>query len=108
MSSKLSLGFSAVLATVSLGYLYFESLVFLFNHWIGSDDYSHGMFVPLISLFLIRQSRHRIAAAGITGSRGGLAIVGAGLFLYLVGEPATLYVLQHLSLWVVLVGLVIG
>jgi exosortase D (VPLPA-CTERM-specific) len=108
MSSKLLLGFSAVLATVSLGYLYFESLVFLFNHWIGSDDYSHGMFVPLISLFLIWQSRRRIAAAGITGSWWGLAIVAAGLLLYLVGELATLYVLQHFSLWIVLVGLVIG
>ena len=108
MSSKLSLGFSAVLATVSLGYLYFDSLAFLSHHWIGSDDYSHGMFVPLISLFLIWQSRRRIAAAGITGSWWGMAIVVAGLFLYLVGELATLYVLQHLSLWIVLVGLVIG
>ncbi|NOS79746.1 MAG: VPLPA-CTERM-specific exosortase XrtD [Nitrospira sp.] len=108
MSSKLLLGFSAVLATVSLGYLYFDSLVFLFNHWIGSDDYSHGMFVPLISLFLIWQSRHRIAAAGITGSWWGMAIVVTGLLLHLVGELATLYVLQHLSLWIVLVGLVIG
>jgi exosortase D (VPLPA-CTERM-specific) len=108
MSSKLLLGFSAVLATVSLGYLYFDSLVFLFNHWIGSDDYSHGMFVPLISLFLIWQSRRRIAAAGITGSWWGMVIVLAGLVLYLVGELATLYVLQHFSLWIVLVGLVIG
>jgi exosortase D (VPLPA-CTERM-specific) len=108
MSSKLSLGFSAVLATVSLGYLYFDSLVFLFNHWIGSDDYSHGMFVPLISLFLIWQSRQRITAAGITGSWWGMVIVLAGLLVYLVGELATLYVLQHLSLWIVLVGLVIG
>ncbi|SPP66218.1 VPLPA-CTERM-specific exosortase XrtD [Nitrospira lenta] len=108
MSSKLLLGFSAVLATVSLGYLYFESLVFLFNHWIGSDDYSHGMFVPFISLFLIWQSQHRIAAAGITSSWWGLTIVVTGLLLYLVGELATLYVLQHLSLWIVLVGLVIG
>ena len=108
MSSKLLLGFSAVLATVSLGYLYFDSLVFLFNHWTGSDDYSHGMFVPLISLFLIWQSRHRIAAAGITGSWWGMAIVVAGLVLYLAGELATLYVLQHLSLWIVLIGLVIG
>lgn len=108
MSSKLYLGFSAVLATVSLGYLYFESLAFLFNLWIGSDDYSHGMFVPLISLFLIWQSRHRIAAARITSSYWGMAIVLAGLLLYVIGELATLYILQHLSLWVVVVGLVIG
>lgn len=108
MISNLSLKFSVVIATVSLGYIYFESLVFLFDQWIGSAEYSHGILVPLVSLFLIWQSRHRIAAAGITGSWWGMAIVVTGLLLYLVGEFATLYVLQHLSLWIVLVGLVIG
>jgi len=108
MSSKLFLGFSALLATLLLGYLYFDSLAFLFGHWIGSDDYSHGMFVPLISLFLIWQARHRIAVAGIENSWWGLAVISAGLFLYWFGEFATLYVLQHVSLWMVIVGLVIA
>jgi exosortase D (VPLPA-CTERM-specific) len=108
MSSKLFIGFSALLATVLLGYLYADSLVFLFGHWIGSEDYSHGMFVPLISLFLIWQARHRIAAAGVENSWWGLAMISAGLFLYGIGELATLYVLQHVSLWMVIVGLVIA
>ena len=108
MTSKLFLGFSALLATVLLGYLYADSLAFLFRHWIGSEDYSHGMFVPLISLFLIWQARHRIAVAGIENSWWGLAVISAGLFLYWIGEFATLYVLQHVSLWMVIVGLVIA
>jgi len=108
MSSKLFIGFSATLATVSLGYLYADSLAFLFGYWIGSEDYSHGMFVPLISLFLIWQARHRIAEAGIENSWWGLAVILAGLFLYWIGELATLYVLQHVSLWMVIVGLAIA
>ena len=108
MSSTLFIGFSAVLATVSLGYLYADSLAFLFGYWIGSQDYSHGMFVPLISLFLIWQARHRIAEAGAKNSWWGLAVILAGLFLYWIGELATLYVLQHVSLWLVIVGLVIA
>ena len=91
-----------------LGYLYVDSLVFLFGYWIGSEDYSHGMFVPLISLFLIWQARHRIAEAGTENSWWGLAVISAGLFLYWIGEFATLYVLQHISLWMVIVGLVIA
>jgi len=82
MSSKLFIGFSALLATVLLGYMYADSLAFLFRHWMGSEDYSHGMFVPLISLFLIWQARHRIAEAGIENSWWGLAVISAGLFLY--------------------------
>ena len=108
MSSKLLIGFSAVFATVALGYLYVDSLAFLFGSWIGSEDYSHGIFVPVISLFLICQARHRIAVAGIEKSWWGLAVILAGLVLYWIGEFTTLYVLQHASLWVVIVGLVIA
>ena len=108
MTTKLFLGSSALLVIVLLGYLYADSLAFLFGHWMGSEDYSHGMFVPLISLFLIWQARHRIVAAGIRNSWWGLAVISAGLLLFWISEFATLYVLQHLSLWMVIVGLVIA
>lgn len=101
------LGLSALLTVGLLGYLYADSLAFLFDR-IGSDDYSHGIFVPVICLFLVWQGRHRISAAGIKNSWLGPAVVSAGLLIYGVGELATLYVVQHLSLWIVLVGLVIG
>ncbi len=108
MTRKLPLASSAAVVIALLGYLYADSLVFLFDSWIGSEDYSHGMFVPLISLFLIWQSRRRIAEAGVGNSWWGLAVIVAGLVLYWVGELATLYVLQHGSLWIVIVGLVIA
>ena len=62
MRSKLFLGFIAVFATVLLGYMYADSLALLSGQWLGSDDYSHGLFVPLISAFLVWQARDRIAA----------------------------------------------
>ena len=40
MTCKLPLVFSAALAITLLGYLYFESLVLLFGHWIGSSPTS--------------------------------------------------------------------
>ena len=107
MTSKLSLAFSAALVIALIGYLYADSLAFLFRQW-GSEDYSHGMFVPLISLFLIWQARHRITNTGVENSWWGLAGISAGLLLYWIGELATLYVLQHVSLWMVIVGLVIA
>lgn len=108
MSNKLFIVFTVVFATASLGYLYGDSLAFLFDYWTGSEDYSHGIFVPLISLFLIWQARTRIADAGSEKSWWGLAVILGGLFLYWIGELATLYVLQHLSLWMVIVGLVVA
>ena len=76
MSPWFLLGLNASLAAGLLGYLYADSLAFLFER-IGSDDYSHGIFVPLICLFLVWQARHRITAVGIENSWLGLAIVSA-------------------------------
>ena len=98
---------SSGIAIALLGYIYAGSLVFLYDQW-GSQDYSHGLFVPLISLLLIWQARHRIAVAGFGSSWWGLAVISAGLFLYAIGEFATLFVLQHVSLWMVIVGLAIA
>lgn len=85
--------------------MYADSLRFMFGQW-GSDDYSHGFFVPVISLFLVWQRRHRVVTAGIRPSWWGPGIVLVGLVLYVIGDYATLYIVLHLSLWIVIVGLV--
>jgi exosortase D (VPLPA-CTERM-specific) len=108
MSHRLLVSLSVLVTAALLGYLYGDSLVFLFNRWIGNEDYSHGVLVPAVSLFLAWQSRHRMAAAGMESSWWGLAVVSVGLLLYGVGELATLFAVHHISLWVVIVGLVIG
>ncbi|WP_159450583.1 VPLPA-CTERM-specific exosortase XrtD [Nitrospira sp. ND1] len=97
----------ALILVALLGYMYADSLVFLFDQW-GSDDYSHGLFVPVISAILAWQQRHRLAGMGLTPSWWGSIVVLAGLALYVVGNLATLYLILHLSLWIVIVGLVLS
>src|SRR5262245_25324052 len=99
---------TACIVIALLGYIYSDSLSILIGSWLGSEDYSYGIFVPIISLLLIWQARHRIATAGLGTSWWGLAVVSTGLLLYVMGEFATLYIVQHLSLWIVIVGLVIA
>ncbi len=108
MTSSRSLLVSAVVATALLSYMYAANLIFLFDNWLDSEDYSHGLFVPMISGFLIWQSRHRILKMPKDKSWWGLAIIALGLLLYVVGELSTLYVVLHLSLWTVIVGLAIA
>lgn len=108
MSYRLLVSLSVLVTAALLGYLYDDSLVFLFDRWIGNEDYSHGILVPVVSLFLAWQARHWMAAAGIESSWLGLAVVLVGLLLYGVGELATLFVVHHISLWIVIVGLVVG
>lgn len=108
MTSNRSLLFTSVLVVALLGYMYADSLVFLFSRWFGTEDYSHGIFVPFISGYLIWQSRHRLSQASKEKSWWGLAVIALGLVLYVIGELSTLFVILHVSLWVVLVGLAIA
>ena len=105
MASTRALFVSSILIVAFLGYLYADSLVFLFKRWFGSEDYSHGLFVPLISGFLIWNSRHHLAEHTTGKSWWGLAVIGLGLVLYVVGELSTLFLVLHVSLWIVVVGL---
>ena len=88
-----------------LGYLYADSLRFLMQAWLEDDNYSHGPFIPLISLYLIWLRRTQLQTAERRGAWWGLPIVAAGLFVYVVGEFAAMYAVVHFSLWIVIVGL---
>jgi exosortase D (VPLPA-CTERM-specific) len=97
-------GVLAVVMTV-LGYLYADSLRFLLQTWLEDDNYSHGPFIPLISLYLIWLRWRQLQTVERRGSWWGLPIVAAGLFVYVVGEFAAMYAVVHFSLWIVIVGL---
>ncbi|HWF62592.1 MAG TPA: VPLPA-CTERM-specific exosortase XrtD [Nitrospira sp.] len=99
--------FTSVLIVALLGYMYADSLVFLFSRWFGTEDYSHGIFVPLISGFLVWQSRHRLSQVSGEKSWWGFAVIALGFVVYVVGELSTLFVVLHVSLWIVIVGLAV-
>ncbi len=87
--------------------MYADSLTFLVRQW-GSDDYSHGMFVPFISAFIIWQRRHTLAMLQLAPSWLGPILVFVGLLLYTAGNLSTLYVISHVSLWMLIIGLVVS
>jgi len=107
MTSNRSLLFTSALVVALLGYMYADSLVFLFSRWVGTEDYSHGIFVPFISGYLIWQARLRLSHISREKSWLGLAVIALGLMLYVVGELSTLFIVLHFSLWMVIVGLAI-
>lgn len=100
---------AAALAPIPLiGFIYFDSLAYMVHIWVTDENYGHGFFVPLISLYFVWERRHAIRTPGLHGSWWGPALLAAGLGLYVVGELATLYVLLHLSFWMVVVAFTVG
>ena len=96
-----------LLTVAILGYIYADSLVFLVSQW-GRDDYSHGPFIPVISAFLIWQRRTQLATTGMSPSWWGPVLVAIGLLLFILGDYATLFVLLHFSLWIVIIGVTLS
>ena len=106
-SSWLAWGILGIGVVALLGILYVNSFSYLFQEWMENEDYGHGIFVPFISLALIWWRREHILAAGLTPTWWGILPIAFGMGLLILGELATLYVLQHLSFWLVLMGLVL-
>ena len=91
-------GVLAVVMTV-LGYLYADSLRFLVQAWLEDDNYSHGPFIPLISLYLVWLRWTQLKTVERRGAWWGLPIIIVGLLMYAVGEFAAMYAVVHVSLW---------
>jgi exosortase D (VPLPA-CTERM-specific) len=107
-SRLLTLAGVGILAALLLVFAYADSLAFLFQQWMEDDNYSHGIFVPVIVGYLIWWRRSAVIAAGVAPSWWGVGLVLVGLILFVLGELSTLYVVLYLSLWFVVVGLVVA
>ncbi len=93
-----------LLPSVLIGVAYSDSLVYLLEQWTTDETYGHGLFVPLISAYLIWMRREQLGRLEVGPSWWGVPVLLLGLGLYVIGELTTLYVALHLSLWVVIVG----
>lgn len=72
------------------------------------DDYSHGIILPLISIYLIRQKLPEIKKffSNQTFSIFGLFLLVTGILILLVGSLTDLLYLRWLSLFITLTGLI--
>ena len=98
---------SLVVVLGALTILYLPYLQTLVAAWGTNDDYSHGYFIPLISMYMIWSVRDQLASAKIKPTNLGLLLVAIGLGLLLISKIGSELFLQRLSLIVVLLGLVL-
>jgi exosortase D (VPLPA-CTERM-specific) len=97
------------LAAIALAsFAYHDSLAYLVDVWINDENYNHGLFIPLVSLYLIWRERDRILASDRGRSWWGLGLVVVAALTYALGETATLHAIVHFSFWLLLVGFVVS
>ena len=79
-------------------------LVELWPLWRERPEYSFGMFIPFLSVFLVWQRKNRLECLPARGSYWGLALLTAGIALRVVGDLATSYVLIQYGCLAAIVG----
>ncbi|GAC1516457.1 MAG: exosortase [Terriglobales bacterium] len=90
-----------------LAWLYSSILLHLARQWFSDPNFSHGVFVPCFSLFVLWQNRAQLAKLPASPSISGLALLLAGLVTLIVGVLGAELFLSRVSLLLVLSGMVV-
>ncbi len=93
------------LITTALLLLYFPFLKTLVLAWETNDDYSHGYFIPVVSVYMLFTLRKDLASLSIHPGNGGLLTIVAGLTMLVAAKIGSEFFLQRLSLILVLLGI---
>jgi hypothetical protein len=102
------LGLGLVVASVLAAALPARAaLVLMYDWWLGSPEYSHGIIIPFISAYLIWRRRDELARLEFLGSSWGPVLALAGLVLEAAGELAAVFPLVQYAFLVAFYGIVL-
>jgi exosortase len=101
-------GVAAVaLLAVPGAWLYGAVLAALVRQWSDEPDYSHGFLIPVVAAYLVWQRWPRLRSMSAAPAGTGLAILVAGVALFVLAHMAAELFVTRASLVVVLAGLVL-
>jgi len=89
---------------VSFFLLYGNIFLGLGQDWLENDNYSHGFFIPLISLYMIYAMREQFQNLRLDPLNIGLLVVLAGLGQLILATTGSEFFLQRTSMIPVLLG----
>lgn len=94
---------SVLLISFCLCIIFNDGLSYMVHKW-EADEYSHGYFIPIISLWLIWESKERLLDISASSRWSGVFMVLVGLLVGFMGELATLFVITQYAFLVTLYG----
>jgi len=99
----------AVLAGVALAIvLCLDGISYMVDYWLDREEYSHGILIPFIALYLIWQKQAELARLPFLGAWSGLALTLFGLAVFYAGELSSLYTIVQYGFLILLYGLVLS
>lgn len=108
--APLAVRLDAVLLVIAIAAAFlasFSGLADLAVRWHRQEEYSHGYFIPLISLWLLWMRRKALAASRGEPSWWGWAVLVLAFGMLVIGELSALMLLIQLAFLAFLVALVL-
>jgi exosortase len=97
-----------VVVILLLSALYVPTLKLLGNVWWTDENYSHGLVVPAIAAFILWMQRRKLAQTEKRPALWlGTALIIIALLMLYLGVVGPIYLLQYLSLVMMLIGITI-
>lgn len=97
----------ATALVVALAVLYFPFITKLVIDWGDNEDYSHGYFIPFMSLYFVYSKRKALSEIEVKPNSFGLLLVILGLVQLVLGKVGSEYFIQRTSMIPLLMGLVL-
>ncbi len=97
-----------VTSLLLLVFAYQDGLAELVRTLNGREEYSHGLLIPFISIFLIWQKKNELESISFAGAWSGLFVLIFGVGLFYLGELSALFIVVQYAFLVVLYGLVLA
>ncbi|MFN8546826.1 MAG: exosortase [Candidatus Eisenbacteria bacterium] len=94
-----------MLAVLLLAIAFHRTAAALWRTWWNNDNYSHGVLIPPITLFLVWRLKDELRALPIAPSWLGLGLLGAGALLQVIGIRGDVTIFQGWALIAILAGL---
>jgi exosortase D (VPLPA-CTERM-specific) len=95
-------------ALIAAALLFAQALGQLYAIWNVQPEYSYGILIPVLTLFLIWRERGQLRGLPFTGSWYGLSLIVAGLLFRIIGQLGTMHAVVHYAFLLVLYGLVLA
>ncbi len=97
---------SALVGLTLLAYI--PTFIWMFDRWNAKDSYySHGLLVPLVSVFVVWLKRERLSKISLKPTNFGWVFFTLGILMHAVSALLRVYFSSAFSLLFVIVGLVL-
>ncbi len=99
--------FQFISCSILLGILYYPVFKSLVHDWLHLPDFSHGFFIPIISLYFLWERIDRLNNLPVAPKNSGVVVILLGLIMLLVGNLGAESFTTRLSFLIVLSGIVL-